>query len=169
MCYMIMIGWGQGFHPICAMNYGAGKYNRVKEALNLSACIGTVFLVAADIFVFFFAKSLVSLLTKNPEVADPAVMILHLQCISLPLMGIFALSSMFMQNIGRYYTALFISISRQGIFYIPLLYILPALFSGSDPMAIYLVQPVADILAFIFALILALPVYRKLQLRAAVC
>lgn len=163
MCYMIMIGWGQGFQPICAMNYGAGKYDRVKKALNLSALIGTVFLVIADIFVFFFSESLVSLLTKNPEVAAPAVTILHLQCISLPLMGIYALSSMFMQNIGRYYTALFISISRQGIFYIPLLYVLPFLFSGGDPTAIYLVQPLADILAFIFSLILALPVYRKLH------
>ena len=168
MCYMIMIGWGQGFQPICAMNYGAGKYDRVKKALKLSAGIGTVFLVIADIFVLFFAQSLVSLLTKNPEVADPSVMILRLQCISLPLMGIYALSSMFMQNIGRYYTALWISVSRQGIFYIPLLYILPALFSDSDPLAIYLVQPIADILAFIFALILAIPVYRNLTSNTAV-
>jgi Na+-driven multidrug efflux pump len=131
--------------------------------------IGTVFLIVADILVLFFAESLVSLLTKNPEVVAPAVMILRLQCISLPLMGIYALSSMFMQNTGRYYMALFISVSRQGIFYIPLLYILPVLLESGNPLAIYLVQPVADILAFIFALILALPAYRKLRLRAAAC
>ena len=78
-------------------------------------------------------------------------------------MGIYALSSMFMQNIGRYYTALLISVSRQGIFYIPLLYILPLFITNGDPMAIYLVQPIADILACITGLILALPTYRNLM------
>ena len=163
MCYMVVIGWGQGFQPICAMNYGAQKYDRVRKALTLSALIGTVFLIFADIAVFAGAHHVVALLTKNPEVADPAVTILRLQCISLPLMEIYALSSMFMQNIGRYYTALVISVSRQGLFYIPLLYILPLLVAGGDPLAIYLVQPVADILAFILAVILARPAFRAIS------
>lgn len=162
MCYMVMIGWGQGFQPICAMNYGAGKYDRVKKALRLSAAVGTVFLLIADIPLFFCAQSLVSLLTKNPEVAAPAVLILRLQCISLPLMGIYALSSMFTQNTGRYFTALIISILRQGVFYIPLIYILPLVITGGDPLAVYLVQPIADIFAFIFALILVAPSYREI-------
>jgi len=163
MCYMVVIGWGQGFQPICAMNYGAEKYDRVKKALTLSALIGTIFLILSDIAVYLFAPDVVSLLTKNPEVAIPSVTILRLQCISLPLMGIYALSSMFMQNIGRYYTALIISVSRQGIFYIPLLYILPAVCGSSNPLGLYLVQPAADILAFICGLVLAVPAYKKLQ------
>ncbi|MCR5098189.1 MAG: MATE family efflux transporter [Lachnospiraceae bacterium] len=162
MCYMVVIGWGQGFQPICAMNYGAKKYDRVKKALTLSALVGTIFLIIADIAVFCGAHDLVSLLTKNPEVAYPAVTILRLQCISLPLMGIYALSSMFMQNIGRYYTALIISVSRQGLFYIPLLYILPLIITGGNPLAIYLVQPLADIFAFVLGLILAWPAFRDL-------
>ena len=171
MCYMVVIGWGQGFQPICAMNYGAKKYDRVRKALNLSVMIGTVFLLFADIGLYFFAPRLVSLLTKLPEIAAPAVTVLKLQCISLPLMGIYALSSMFMQNTGRYITALAISVARQGIFYIPLRYILPALFGNADPLAIYLVQPVADILACACGLILALPAYKSLKQKneAAVC
>ncbi len=163
MCYMVVIGWGQGFQPICAMNYGAKKYDRVKKALTQSALIGTVFLMISDIAVYFGAYPVVSLLTKNPEVANPAVTILRLQCISLPLMGIYALSSMFMQNIGRYYTALIISVSRQGLFFIPLLYILPLIIPGGNPLAIYLVQPLADIFAFVLALILVLPAFRMLS------
>ena len=154
VCYMIVIGWGQGFQPICAMNYGAKKYDRVRKALTLSAVVGTVFLIFADAALFFGAHGITALLTQNPEVAGPAVTILRLQCISLPLMGIYALSSMFMQNTGRYWTALVISVSRQGLFYIPLLYILPLIITGGDPLAIYLVQPVADILAFIPAAII---------------
>jgi Na+-driven multidrug efflux pump len=167
MCYMVVIGWGQGFQPICAMNYGAKKYDRVKEALTLSALIGTVFLLFADAAVFFGARRVVSLLTKNPEVAAPAAAILRLQCISLPLMGIYALSSMFMQNIGRYCAALVISVARQGVFYIPLLYLLPRIITGGDPLAVYAAQPIADILAFVLALVLALPAFRELSAASA--
>ena len=63
------------------------------------------------------------------------------RCITLPLLGYFAISSMLMQNIGQYFGASIISISRQGIFYIPLLYILSNIFGQ---FGIYLLQPVAE-------------------------
>ena len=66
-------------------------------------------------------------------------------------LGYLAVSSMFMQNIGKYFWALLISISRQGIFYIPLLYILPKIYGQ---FGIYLLQPVSDLLSFIFAVII---------------
>lgn len=153
LAYMIMIGWGQGFQPICAMNYGAQKYDRVKKALRLSAGIGTVFLILAAILLAVLAAPLTSLLSKNPEVISLGIRILRIQCISLPVMGFYALSSMFMQNIGRYFTALWISIARQGIFYLPLLFVLPALFGQTG---LFFVQPAADILSFVFGLIVML-------------
>lgn len=157
--YMVMIGWGQGFQPVCAMNYGAKKYDRVKNALKISAAIGTAFLIAATILLFLLAEPLSSLFSKNQEVIRLCVRILRIQCISLPFMGIYALSSMFTQNIGRYLTALFISVSRQGLFYLPLLYLLPPLFSllGRDSLTgLFFVQPVADIASFLFGSIVML-------------
>ena len=151
--YMVMIGWGQGFQPICAMNYGAGEYTRVKKALKLSTAIGTIFLIAATVILANFAEPLSAIFSKNPEVIALCTRILRLQCISFPLMGVYALSSMFTQNIGKYFTALWISISRQGLFYIPLLYLLPPLFTamGSDAMTgLFCVQPIADIASFLF-------------------
>ncbi len=151
--YMIMIGWGQGFQPVCAMNYGAGKYDRVKKALKLSTAIGTVFLIAATVILAIFAEPLSAIFSKNPEVIELCTQILRLQCISLPFMGVYALSSMFAQNIGKYFTALWISISRQGLFYIPLLYLLPPFFTliGLDAMTgLFCVQPIADIASFLF-------------------
>lgn len=150
--YMVMIGWGQGFQPVCAMNYGAGKYDRVKKALKLSTAIGTVFLIAATIILALFAEPLSAIFSKNPEVIELCTRILRFQCISLPFMGVYALSSMFAQNIGRYFTALWISVSRQGLFYLPLLYLLPPLFDalGFDSLTgLFCVQPAADIASFL--------------------
>ena len=157
LAYMVVIGWGQGFQPVCAMNYGAGKYDRVKKALRISITVGTAFLIFATVLLAIFAEPVCSLLTKNAEVLTPSVIILRLQCISLPLMGIYALSSMFTQNIGKYYSALVISIARQGIFYIPILFILPAvsaLLGRSGIFGLYCVQPAADICATILGTVI---------------
>lgn len=150
LAYMVMIGWGQGFQPICAMNYGAKKYDRVKEAWKLTVWIGTVFLILAAIILAIYAKPVVAVLNKDEEVVKLGVQILRLQCISLPFLGFYAVSSMFMQNIGQYSRALWISIARQGIFYIPLLFLFPAI---GGQMGLFLVQPAADILAAGFAAI----------------
>jgi len=167
--YMVMIGWGQGFQPICAMNYGAGKYDRVKKALKLSTAIGTIFLIAAAFVLAIFAEPLSSIFSKNSEVIALCTRILRLQCISLPFMGVYALSSMFTQNIGKYFTALLISISRQGLFYIPLLYLLPPLFAaaGLDAMTgLFCVQPAADIASFVFGGSVMLWCLRRIQVRS---
>ena len=66
----------------------------------------------------------------------------------MPLLGYFAVSSMLMQNIGKYFWSLFISISRQGIFYIPLLYLLSNFYGE---LGIYLLQPVSDVFSFLLA------------------
>lgn len=148
LAYMVMIGWGQGFQPICAMNYGAKKYDRVKKAWKLTVWIGTVFLIMAAMILAVYAKPVVAVLSKDEEVVILSAQILRLQCISLPFLGFYAVSSMFMQNIGQYSRALWISVARQGIFYIPLLFLLPAI---GGQMGLFLVQPAADILATGFA------------------
>ena len=148
LAYMIMIGWSQGFQPICAMNYGAMKYTRVQEAFKLTAIIGSIFLVFSAILLYVFSNELVKTMTADREVISISVQILHMQCITLPFVGFFAVSSMLLQNIGKYLMASILSVSRQGIFFIPLLYILSGLFSQ---YGIYLLQPVADILSFALA------------------
>lgn len=166
LAYMIMIGWGQGFQPICAMNWGAKQYGRVKKALSLSAGIGTAFLVLATAVLALSAQNVSALFSKNSDVTELAAKILRLQCISLPVMGIYALCSMFMQNIGRYFSALWISVARQGIFYIPLLFALPPLFSASGLSAqtgLFCVQPTADIASFIFGLMIVAGTMKKLK------
>ena len=148
--YMIMIGWGQGFQPICAMNYGAKQYDRVKKAFKFAVIGGTLFLIMAAILLYVFSELLIKTMSNDNEVILGGSEILRMQCITLPLLGYFAISSMLMQNIGQYFWASIISISRQGIFYIPLLYILSNIFGQ---FGIYLLQPVADVLSFGLAVI----------------
>ena len=156
LAYMIMIGWGQGFQPICAMNYGAKKYDRVKKAFKFAVIGGTLFLIIAAILLYVFSEPLIKTMSNDNEVILVGAEILRMQCITMPLLGYFAISSMLMQNIGQYFWASIISISRQGIFYIPLLYILSNILGQ---FGIYLLQPVADVLSFGLAVI----VVRKIK------
>jgi len=150
LAYMIMIGWGQGFQPICAMNYGAKQYDRVKKAFKFTVVGGTLFLIMAAILLYVFSELFIKTMSNDNEVILVGSEILRMQCITMPLLGYFAISSMLMQNIGQYFWASIISISRQGIFYIPLLYILSNIFGQ---FGIYLLQPVADVLSFGLAVI----------------
>ena len=156
LAYMIMLGWGQGFQPICAMNYGAKQYDRVKKAFKFAVIGGTLFLIIAAILLYVFSEPLIKTMSNDNEVILVGVEILRMQCITMPLLGYFAISSMLMQNIGQYFWASIISISRQGIFYIPLLYILSNILGQ---FGIYLLQPVADVLSFGLAVI----VVRKIK------
>lgn len=156
LAYMIMIGWGQGFQSICAMNYGAKQYDRVKKAFKFTVVGGTLFLIMAAILLYVFSELFIKTMSNDNEVILVGSEILRMQCITLPLLGYFAISSMLMQNIGQYFWASIISISRQGIFYIPLLYILSNIFGE---FGIYLLQPVADVLSFGLAVI----VVRKIK------
>lgn len=149
LAYLIMIGWGQGFQPICAMNYGASQYDRVKTAFKLAVLGATAFLILSAFGLHIFAKELIMTMTKDSQVIAYTRKLLNLQCLTLPLLGYFALSSMLMQNIGQYFWSSIISISRQGIFYIPLLYILTGAFGQ---VGIYLLQPMADLMCFILAI-----------------
>lgn len=143
--YLLMVGFGQSFQPICAMNFGARQYDRVKKAFWFTVKIGTGIMIASAVLLVTFASKLVSLLSTDSEVIEIATLILRLQCITFPFLGFYVVSSMYMQNVGEYLRSLMISILRQGIFYFPLLFLLPAFF---DQLGLYLLQPVSDLFSF---------------------
>jgi Na+-driven multidrug efflux pump len=155
---MLMIGFGQGFQPICAMNYGAGKFDRVKKALNITVIIGSVFLLISTILIAVYAVPLSALLSSNEDVIMLSAKIVRFQCLSLPVMAVFALSSMFLQNVGRYFPALFISVSRQGFVFLPLLFILNTAYGE---FGLYILQPVADIISTAFSVVLVYVFWNK--------
>ena len=149
LAYMLMIGFGQGFQPICAMNFGAKQYDRVRTAFRMTVFIGTAFLIAASVALYLFAGPLAGIFTAEEAVLSSCCTSLRYQCFALPLLGYYAVSSMYMQNIGQYLKALIISVSRQGICFIPLILLLPRLLGETG---IYLAQPLADTLSFAVSL-----------------
>ena len=148
LAYMLMIGFGQGFQPICAMNYGAKQYDRVHQAFRLTVTVGTVFLTIASAALYLLAEPLTGIFTAEEAVLAAGCTILRYQCFALPLLAFYAVSSMYMQNIGKYGKALVISVSRQGFCFIPLVLLLPRLFGVTG---LYLAQPLADALSFVIA------------------
>jgi Na+-driven multidrug efflux pump len=154
-----VMGFGQGFQPVCCFNYGAGRYDRVKKAFWFCVKISTVQLVAAGAILAVFAPGIIAIFRKD----DPAVVAigskyLRLHCISIPFIGFIITSNMLMQTTGKAARASLLALARQGLFLIPFLIIFtPSL----GLLGIQLSQPASDIAAFIFTIFLALKVLRK--------
>jgi len=127
IAYALVIGFGQGFQPICALNYGAGYYKRVKTAFNYAFITSTIFLCVAVVILITNADFLITRFTDEPDVKALAWEMLISQCVVLPLMGYYILIGMMLQNIGRFLEATLVTISENGIFLITTVLIMPAL------------------------------------------
>lgn len=156
-----MIGFGQGFQPVCGFNYGAKKYDRVKEAFWFCVKFGTIAMLILSILGGIFSKSLVAIFIENdPKVIVYGTKALRLQCITFSLNAWITICNMMQQNLGKVFSASFLSMARQGIIFIPLVYILPPLF---DLNGLFLVQPITDLLTFLIAIPLQLRVMKQLR------
>lgn len=141
-----LIGFGQGFQPVCGFNYGAKKYDRVREAFWFSVKVAFVFLVIAGAIAFLFAPEVILLFTKkDPEVLEIGVLALRLQCIVLPLNSFITLANMMLQTMGRAVPATVVAMARQFLCFLPVLFIAVPLLGL---LGIQLTQPLADLLAF---------------------
>lgn len=156
-----VIGFGQGFQPVCGFNYGAGQYTRVREAFRYSVKVATVILLVLVLISFPFCRSIVALFrADDPEVIRIGTLTMQLHLATMPLWGLIVMSNMFTQSIGFGLRATVLAASRQGICLIPLLLTLPHLWGL---LGIQLSQPLADILAFVMALIIVLGVLKDLK------
>ena len=119
-----MIGFGQGFQPVCGFNYGAKLYHRVLEGFRFCFRSSTVFLMAVGALGFAFAPQIVAVFRDDPEVIACGAAALRFQCVTFCFQGWIVMSNMMLQTIGRTGPATFLAMARQGIFFIPLVAIL---------------------------------------------
>ncbi len=150
MAFAAILGFGQGFQPVCGFNYGAGLYSRVKEAFWFCVKLGTVLLFVASVAGAFFAPELVGLFSTDPAVIEIGTLALRLQCVSFPLMAWTVMCTMLTQTMGRVVPASFLSLARQGLFFIPIVIGVPYLIAwaihGVDPiLGVQMAQPLSDI------------------------
>lgn len=156
-----LVGFGQGFQPVCGFNYGARRYDRVRRAFwfcNKAAGLPLLILALGG---FIFAPRIIGIFQLDDKrVMEIGIFSLRLHCWIFPFMGWFTLSNMMMQTIGRAFRASLLAVSRQGIFLLPLLFFLePAL----GLFGIQLTQPCADAAAVLLSLPLCIPVLREMK------
>ena len=157
----IIIGLGQGFQPVAGYNYGAKKIDRVKESFIFSVKVGSVIVVTATVFFFMCDKLLMTWFrADDAEVIRIGARALRFYCMSLPLMAYSTYTNQLLQCLGKVKRATFLAACRNGIMFIPSLYILIALF-GLD--GILLTQPVADVLTFVISIPFQVLFFRELN------
>lgn len=160
-CGAIMIGFGQGFQPVCAFNYGAKLFGRVKEAFSFCNKVLLIFMIFMAVIFAVFATEIVTVFRReDAEVIAVGARVLRFQSIAMPLGGFIALSNMMLQVMGRAARASIIASARQGLFFIPLILIMPGIFGLNG---LLLTQMVADILTFAVALPLTIGVLKELE------
>lgn len=158
-----VIGFGQGFQPVCGFCFGAGRYDRVREAYFFCVKVATVILLVLAGIAMIFSSSIIRFFrADDPRVIEIGTLTLRLQLLTLPLWGTYVMSNMCTQSIGYGFTSTLVSAARQGIFLIPTVLILPRLFGL---FGLQISQPVSDVLAFVFALFIMRKVMRDLRER----
>ena len=144
-----MLGFGQGFQPVCGFNYGARLYSRVKEGFWFCVKISFAFLVIIGVLGYAFAPRLVALFRDDPLVIACGTGALRFQCVTFWVQSFVVMSNMLQQSIGRTVPATFLAVARQGIFFIPLVWLLSMTLGLTG---IQMTQSVADVLTFLCAI-----------------
>lgn len=154
-----MLGFGQGFQPVCGFNYGAGFYSRVRRGFWFCVKVSTLVLLGIGALGYFFAPRLIALFRDDAQVVGFGAAALRYQCLTMLLHGWVVMSNMMQQSMGKTIPATFLSIARQGLFFIPLVWLLSAWLGFPG---IQLTQPTADLITFLCAVPIQLHVLRTM-------
>jgi Na+-driven multidrug efflux pump len=154
-------GIGQGFQPVCGFNYGAKLFARVKAGFRFSLAAMTNPLLPLVVVGFIFAPQIIALFRPDDallkEIGSKAF---RYQCLTVPLLGWVTINNMLMQTIGKAFKASLLAISRQGLFLLPLLFLLTPLLGLTG---ILVSPPAADICTFIMSIPLSISVFREMR------
>ena len=157
-----VIGFGQGFQPVCGFNYGAGLNRRVRQGFWYCVKVGVIFLAICSLIGYIYAPEVVSWFRKeDPQVIAVGAEALRWQLITLPLGAWVILCNMLLQTIRQPRRAVILSSSRQGLFFIPLILILPYFL---QLQGVEMCQAAADLCSFLLALPLTIPVLKSLRI-----
>ena len=162
ICFFIFavgLGLGQGFQPVCAFNYGAKKYARVKKSFWFTVMAGEVMLGAFAVVGMFMSSELIGLFRDDPAVIEIGTFALRVQFISLFFIPLTVCGNMMFQSVGANGRATFLSALRSGLCFIPFLIVLTALF---DLTGIQVSQAVADVATFVLTVPFVMSFFRKM-------
>ena len=156
-----IIGFGQGFQPVCGFSYGAGRYSRVREAFRFCVKVSTVLLLVLACGSMLLSQQIVTVFRRDDaEVIRIGTTALRLQLSTLPLWGFIVMSNMLTQSIGYGARATLLSVARQGIFLIPALLVLPG---ALGLLGIQIAQPISDVCTLVLTIVVMSGVLKQLK------
>ena len=152
-----VLGITQGFLPIAGYNYGAKNFDRVREVINTALLYATVLASIIFSLIMVFTEAFVTIFTNDPNVLAQTPEAMRWVFAATPIIGIQLIGAAYFQAIGKALPALLLTLTRQGFFLIPLIFILPPYF---DVFGVWLAFPVGEAIATV---ITAFFLFRELK------
>lgn len=156
-----LIGFGQGFQPVCGFNFGARRYDRVLEAFWFCVKVAVIMLSAFGVVAFLFSRPIIaSFRREDLQVIEIGTLALRLQLLTMPFQAWVIMVNMLTQSIGYGFRASLVAMGRQGLFLIPVLLIFPRIFGI---LGLQMAQPVADMMTFVLATVVVIGIIKELN------
>lgn len=156
---MLLIGVGTGIQPLLGYNFGAGNRKRFKGILRFSLIFAIALSFVMSVICYAGAGPMVSAFLDDPAFYDYGMSFARMLIISGPILGVLFVMINAIQSMGAALPSLILSISRQGLIYIPILFLFSAVFGTANMLVI--AQPVADYISTTMAIILFIISFRK--------
>lgn len=160
---MLIVGLNQGMQPIAGYNYGAKLFSRVIEVLKLAILYATTVMLTGFLLFQFFPGQLISIFTSDQELIRIGSHGLHIMSLMFPIVGFQMVTTNFFTSIGKARISIFLSLTRQLIFLLPCLLVLPGLY-GED--GVWYSMPTADCLSSVVTAIMLLVYIGKFRREA---
>lgn len=141
-----VLGITQGFLPIAGYNYGAHQFERVRESINKAILYASLLALVVFFLIMIFPEVIITIFTDDPEIIATTPKYMRWVFAATPIIALQLIGSAYFQAIGKAVPALLLTLTRQGFFFIPLLFILPPIFGE---IGVWISFPLADLLATI--------------------
>ena len=158
MFAMICMGLNQGMQPIAGYNYGARQYSRVKEVFWKTAKLAMVMTTICFLFGMFLPRAAVGIFTHDGQLMDLSAKALRIMTLIFPIVGFQMIATNFFQSLGMVRKSVILSLSRQILFLLPLLYLLPSWF-GAD--GVWMSFPISDAMATLLTIFMLGRLFKK--------
>ncbi len=160
-----LIGFGQGFQPVCGFNFGAKRYDRVLEAYWFCVKVAVVMLTVFGLTALAFSRPIITAFRREDlQVIEIGTLALRLNLLTLPIQAWVIMVNMLTQSIGYGFRASLVAMGRQGLFLIPALLVLPG-FWGI--FGVQIAQPASDVFTFLLATVIVIKVLEELKIMRA--
>lgn len=148
-----MQGLGQGAQPVSSYNYGAGNADRVKRTFQLLLLSTLIYSLTVWALIMLFPEMFAKIFTSNPELLAYTKTVMRIYCAALGMFGAQIACQMTFISLGNALSSISVAIMRKFVLLLPLIYMLPHLVENQT-LGVYLAEPVADVLAVTFTVIL---------------